>query len=409
MKQLSQTIGFAAGLYRSRLETAYAAHVLHAPLARLETRKGRRDPYAVYRGMREAGPLAQTRRGNWVTVSHRVCSAVLRDRRFGVEPTPGMDLSFLEMNPPDHTRLRRLAQPSFSPKTLPAYQSRIERTVELLLDRAAREQGTFDLVSRFAAPLPISVITDLLGVPDADSSLFADYGAAFAGAIDGIRTLRQAARFQAADAELSALFARLIELRRREPADDVIGRLFTAEGDRRAPGELMPMIYLLLIAGFETTVNLIGTCVLTLLRHPDQWEALCADPERLAPRAVEETLRYDPPVQGTSRVALETLDLEGTAVRAGQTVVTMIAGAGRDPEVYRRPDVFDLEREPEAEHLAFSGGIHYCVGQPLARLEATTAVRMLARSMPRLRLAGRVRLRPSTSIRGPLYLPVRAG
>jgi hypothetical protein len=148
--------------------------------------------------------------------------------------------------------------------------------------------------------------------------------------------------------------------------------------------------------------------VLALLRDRRQWEALCAEPERLAPKAVDEALRYDPPVQGTSRIALEDLELEGRAVRAGQIVVTMIGAVGRDPEVYKDPETFDIEREPEAEHLAFSGGIHYCVGQPLARLEASIALQILAETMPGLCLTGRVRMRPSTAIRGPLRIPVRA-
>ncbi|WP_034271178.1 cytochrome P450 [Actinospica robiniae] len=407
MSQLSQTVRFATGLYRQRLDIAYAAHVHHAPLAQLDTRAGHSDPYAVYRRMRADGPLAPTRKGNWVTVSHRICSAVLRDRRFGVVRDPYLDMSFLGMNPPDHTRLRRLAQPAFSPKTLPAYQTRIERTVEGLLDRAASAPGTFDLVSGFAAPLPITVITDLLGIPDADSGQFAAYGAAVGSALDGIRSLRQARRVQAAAEKLGVVFDRLIDLRRREPGDDLTSRLVAAEGGQVHADELRPLINLLLIAGFETTVNLIGSCVLNLLRHPDQWQALCAEPERLAPQAVEETLRYDPPVQATSRIALEDLELEGTPVHLGQSVVTMIGAAGRDPEVYERPEVFDIERVPEVDHLAFSGGIHYCVGQPLARMEAVIALRLLATRMPSLRVAGRPRLRPATAIRGPLYLPVR--
>ena len=435
MSELSQTIGFAAGLYRQRATIRYQAHVQRIPLSLLETRKGREDPYAVYRRMRGDGALAPTRRGNWVTVSHRVCDAVLRDRRFGVQRDPDVDLSFLATNPPDHTRLRRLAQPAFSPKTLPAYRGRIEETIGQLLDRAiaggsARPDGSggrsggsapsgrlrlrtgrFDLVSGFAAPLPISVITDLLGIPDADSAEFERYGAAVGSALDGITSLRQAARIKDADARLHELFQSVFALRRREPADDLISRLLAAEGDQVDPGELEPLVNLLLIAGFETTLNLIGNCVLALLREPAQWETLCADPDRWAPHAVEEALRYDPPVQGTSRIALQDVELEGVRVRRGQVVVLMIGAAGRDPEVYDRPGVFDIAREPGpgADHLAFGSGIHYCLGRPLALLEATTAVRMLAERLPGLRPAGRVRRRASTTIRGPRYLPVRAG
>lgn len=407
MSRLGQTAGFAAALYAQRARTQYLAHVRHEPLAMLQTRKGLNDPYAIYRLMREQGTLRLTANGNWATASHRVCNAVLRDRKFGVVQDEQLDLSFLGMNPPDHTRLRRLAQPMFSPKTLPAFRARIERTVGELLDRAPAGRGAFDLVSAFAAPLPISVITELLGIPDADSREFSRHGAVVGSALDGIKSLRHAARFQRANAELHTLFEGLFDLRRREPADDLISRLIAAEGDQVKPGELEPMVFLLLIAGFETTVNLIGNCVLALMKNPDQWEALRADPEGMAPKAVEEALRFDPPVQGTSRIALEDTELEGQRVRRGQWVLTMIGAAGRDPEVYERPDVFDIHRETGVEHLAFSSGIHYCVGQPLARMEATIAMQVLAERMPRLRVAGAVRRRRTSTIRGVGRLPVR--
>jgi cytochrome P450 len=407
MSKFSQTAGFATSLYAQRATVMYLAHVKREPLAMLQTRKGLDDPYAIYRLMRQRGTLALTPQGNWSTASHRVCSAALRDRKFGVVQDEQLNLSFLGMNQPDHTRLRRLAQPSFSPKTLPGFRDRIEKTVGRLLDRAAA-RGRFDLVSEFATPLPISVITDLLGIPDADSREFGEHGAVVGSALDGIRSLRQAARFQAANAKLNTLFENLFELRRREPADDLISRLIAAEGDQVRPAELAPMVFLLLIAGFETTVNLIGNCVLALMNNPEQWEALRADPERLAPKAIEEALRYDPPVQGTSRIALEDVELEGQLVRRGQWVVTMIGAAGRDPEVYDRPEAFDIDREDPADHLAFSGGIHYCVGQPLARMELTIAMQMLAERMPTLRLAGPVRRRPTSTIRGLRHLPVSA-
>ena len=412
MSKLSQTAGYAAGLYAQRAAIFYLAHVKREPMAMLYTRKGIDDPYPIYRLMRRNGPLSPTPWGNWSTASHRVCGAVLRDRKFGVVQDEQLGLSFLGMNPPDHTRLRRLAQPAFSPKTLPSFRDRIEKTVGRLLDEASHRSavdGRFDLVSAFAAPLPISVITELLGIPDADSREFGEHGAVVGSTLDGIRSLRHAARFQAADTKLRTLFENLFELRRREPADDLISRLLAAEGDQVHPDELTPMVFLLLIAGFETTVNTIGSCVLALMNNPEQWEALRADPERLAPKAVEEALRYDPPVQNTSRIALEEVELEGKPVRKGQWVLTMIGAAGRDPEVYDRPDVFDIDREAPADHLAFSSGIHYCVGQPLARMELTIAVRLLAERMPKLRLAGPVRRRATATIRGLRQLPVSAG
>jgi cytochrome P450 len=408
MSEVSEAVTFAAGLYRQRITVAYNGHVRRDPLALLRLRQGRADPYPLYERIRAGGTLVPTRLGNWMTTSHRVCGSVLRNRRFGVYAEDGFDGSFLSKDPPDHTRLRRIAQPAFSPKAMAGYRDRIERTVGELLDTAAA-RGHFDLVSALAAPLPIAVITDLLGIPDADADDFARYGAAIGSALDGIKGLRHAAQLQADAVKLQQLIESLFELRRREPADDVISRLVAAEGDQVQPAEMFPLCVLLLIAGFETTVNLIGNSVLALLGHREQWQDLCADPQALAARAVEETLRFDPPVQLTERVALEPLELEGRPIRTGEHVVTLLGGANRDPEVYPEPGTFSIHREAPAEHLAFSSGPHYCLGQPLARLEATITLRMLAERIPGLALAGPVRLRDTMTIRGPLHLPVTAG
>jgi cytochrome P450 len=409
---LGPAVSFAVSLYRQRADLAYHGYVHRDAMALLQLRPGRSDPYAIYERLRAAGTLTPTRLGNWASTSHRVCSTVLRDRRFGVRPLhsprpePGetLNLSFLEMNPPEHTRLRRFASPAFGPKAVAGYRGRIEATIGELLDRA-EATGRFDLVSAFAAPLPIAVITDLLGIPDVDAQAFARYGALIGGALDGIRSLRHAGQVQAADAQLRRLFERLFELRRREPADDIVSQIVAA-GGQVAPAEMLPLCVLLLIAGFETTVNLIGNGVLALLDHPEQWEALRADPHAMAPLVVEEVLRYDPPVQRTGRFALEPLELDGRAVHRDQFVVTLLGGANRDPEAYERPNVFDIHRGDGPDHLAFSSGIHYCLGQPLARLEATLAFAMLAERLPDLRRAGPVRRRNATTIRGPLRLPV---
>jgi hypothetical protein len=411
VRQVTTAARYAAGLYREQVGWAYHAHLGGDPLAQLRTRAGRRDPYPVYERIRADGPMSRTRLGNWMSPSYDVCNRVLRERRFGAStaeaprPTPdAFSLSFLEMNPPDHTRLRRLVTPAFNARRVAAYRPRIEKTVHQLLDDV---DGRFDLVSDFAAPLPIAVISDLLGVPHERADDFARYGATIGSALDGIRSLSHARALMAADAELRQLFGEVFELRRRKPSDDVVSTIVAAEGTQVQPDEMVPLCVLLLIAGFETTVNLISNAVTALLAHPEQWAAVCTDPG-LAAAAVEETLRWDPPVQRTSRVALEDVDLDGYPVHRNQWVVTLIGAANRDPGVYPDPARFDITREQTVEHLAFSGGIHYCLGQALARLEARIALETLATRMPTLRRAGRIVRRDATTIRGPLHLPVSA-
>jgi P450-derived glycosyltransferase activator len=417
-----RAIKFATDLYAQRLSIAYHGYVRRDPMSLMHLAPGRADPYTIYEGLRARGDLVPTRLGNFVSPAHAVCDAVLRDRRFGVRasattgslPTDNqVDMSFLDSDPPDHTRLRRLAQPSFGPKQIAGFRPQVEQTVDKLLAKAL-EAGTFDLVSAFAASLPIAVISDLLGVPDADADRFAEHGAVIGSALDGVRSLRHAGRLLTASRELDDVFVQLLTMRRTllelpgaKPRDDVIGRILTAEGDRIQTSEILPMLRLLLVAGFETTVNLIGNAVNALLDHPSQWRALCDDPAGLAEAAIEETLRWDPPVQRTARCALEDVEAGGRTVRKGQFVVTLIGGANRDPAVWTDAARFDIHRRSEADHLAFSSGIHYCVGAPLARLEATIALRRLAERMPGLRRAGTLRRRSSGLIRGPIHFPVR--
>lgn len=410
MSELTSTVAFITQLYREKAGTAYAGYVRRDPVARLSLRPGRADPYPLYEELRARGTLTPARQGSWATTSHRLCSTVLRDRRFAVampapDQPPDMELSFLGKNPPAHTRLRRIVAPAFSPKAVATYTARIEQVAGALLDQVAAG-AEFDLVSAFAAPLPIAVITALLGVPDSDAATFTRYGVLIGGALDGIRSVRHAVALQAAQTELSQLFENLFALRRAEPRDDVVSHIVAAEGNQVEPQEMVPICYLLLIAGFETTVNLISNAVLALLGQREQWQAMCADPDALAHKAVEETLRYDPPVHLTDRFALEPTELDGQLVRKGQKVLTVLAAANRDPQVYPDPATFDLGRDNPAPHLAFSSGIHYCLGQPLATLEARIALRLLAERLPGLRQAGPVKRRNATIIRGPLSLPV---
>ncbi len=406
-----QATALATQLYGERARGAYDAYVRRDPFIRLRHRPGREDPYPVYEQVRAGGPFFHTRVGNLASVDHAVCQEVLRSRRFGVEPEgasepdEGFDLSFLDRNPPDHTRLRRLAAPAFSPKQVAGYRTTIEKTVDQLLETAPPE---FDLVSRLAAPLPIAVISELLGIPDADEEAFERYGRVIGSALGGLRSIGHVRALVAANADLRRIFEDLFELRRRDPRDDLISRLVAAEGDQIAPAEMVPMCTLLLIAGFETTVNLVGNAVNALLDHPDQWALLRDDPA-LAGGAATETLRWDPPVQRTMRLSFDDTEVAGHRVRRGQVVHVLIGGANRDPAVFGRPADFDIRRRDAAEHLAFSSGIHHCLGRPLAELEATIALERLAIVMPRLRRAGAVRRRNATLIRGPIRLPVSAG
>jgi cytochrome P450 len=413
---LAGALRFATELYLRRFTDFYSRTVWRDPMAQLRGRAGRDDPYPIYERVRARGTVVPTRLGNFLSPSHEVCNLVLRDRRFGVrngervKTADEFDMSFLDMDPPDHTRLRRLAQPFFSPKLMAGYRPRVFSQVDELISAfGSFGDGSFDLVSSFAAPLPIAVITDLLGVPDADAERFSEVGTVIGSALSGIRSLSHAAQLRSADATLRTLFASLFELRRVSPADDVISHLVALSDDQIRPEELRPLCTLLLVAGFETTVNLIGNAVNALLSHPSQWRDLCDDPAGLAGPAIEETLRWDPPVQRTARCALEDLDLDGVRLRRGQFVVTMLAAANRDPAVFSRASTFDIHRTPEADHLAFSSGIHYCVGAPLARMEATIALQRLAECLPGLTRAGALRRRTSGIVRGPLHFPVRAG
>ena len=387
------------------------------PVARWMRPEGKADPYPLYAAVRERG-LVRSRLGPWVTASHAAASAVLRDRRFSSSPhhqpgyrpprhDPHPDL--LTLDPPDHTRIRRLVSGAFTPKAAAALEPWVRAEAGRLLDAAA--PGEFDLIDALAFPLPIAVICHLLGVPAQDQAKFRVWGHEAAATLEP-QTARTARNESfAAQLALTAYLSDLVEKRRADPDGSLLSALIAAEedGDRLTQGELVATALLVLVAGFETTVNLIGNGTVALLSEPGtvQWRALAADPA-LAAGAVEELLRYDSPVQITSRIATEDTAVDGTLIAKGTPVITALGGANRDPAVFTDPDRLDITRPDAGKHLSFSLGIHRCLGAALARLEGRLALEELTRRHPGLQLAAPPVRRPLLVLRGYESVPVRA-
>jgi unspecific monooxygenase len=376
------------------------------------------DPYDQYRRLRAEGPLRRTQPDVWVATSHALCGQVLRDPRFGHRPdgeasvfrSEGLEeerRSFLSLDPPDHTRLRRLVSKAFTARLVERLRPRVAELVDSLL---ADVSGETDLISALAWPLPVAIISELLGVPPEDNSRFKVWSDALARGLDPDFILPPAeiARREKARDEFVDYFRTLADRRRADGGgSDLLSALVAVsdQGDTLTEAELLATCILLLVAGHETTVNLIGNGALALLRHPDQL-AWFRTHEEEAPGAIEELLRYDPPVQLTARNALEDVELAGELIGSGQIVLLLIGAANRDPEVFPEPDRLDLTRTPE-RHLAFGMGIHYCLGAPLARLESRLALTRLFRR--EVTLAGDVSYRDNLILRGPVTLPVRVG
>jgi cytochrome P450 len=387
----------------------------------------RDQPYGVYEELRARGPLVGSSLG-LVTTSHGVASEVLRSDRFGVgwdrSAAPplirwalrfGDELdatgvaeppSMLVVDPPDHTRFRRLVSRAFTPRATAAFEPVVQRTAEALLDALELRSGTVDLVATYAAQLPVLVIADLLGVPGERREDFLRWGAAAAATLDPGLSFR---RYLAAERGLRAMHAFLREhfqRLRREPADDLVSRLVGLPPDEAlTERELHATVMLLLGAGFETTVNLLGNGVVLLDAHPEQREALLTAPEGWD-GAVEEVLRHDSPVQITGRTAKADAVVAGRDVRAGTRVTVLLGAANRDPEVFDDPARFDVARANARDHVAFSAGIHYCVGAGLARLEGVVGLRALTERFPDLRVSGRPVSRELQTLRGFEHLPV---
>lgn len=395
-------------------------------LGRLLDPANRADPYAVYREIRESGPLLLPEGHLVVFSSFAHCDDVLRHPASGsdgtkstlvqrrmadgevVRPlgTPG----FLFLDPPDHTRLRKLVSKAFVPKVVKALEPDIASTVDALLGAAA-ERGSLDVVADLAYPLPVAVICRLLGVPLEDEPEFSRASAILAQALDPFITVTGEApggveeRLRAGQ-WLRDYLGDLVDRRRASPRDDLISGLIAAEeaGDQLTEEEIVATCNLLLIAGHETTVNLIANGMLAMLRQPRRWQALADDPGRVS-AVVEETMRFDPPVQLAMRIAGEDMTVGGVDVPRGDTMMLLLAAAHRDPAAHDDPDVFDPDRGA-IRHLGFGKGPHFCLGAPLARLEASVALSAVAARFPAARLTGEPVYKPNLTLRGMSSLSV---
>jgi cytochrome P450 len=296
-----------------------------------------------------------------------------------------VDTHMLNRDGADHRRLRRLVTKAFTPRMVSELRPRIQEIADALIDAVA-ERGQMEVVDEFAFPLPITVIVELLGIPASDRDRFREWSEAIVTPALGPAELE---RFGAKLDAFVAYLRELFELRRTTPGPDLVSALLQAEegGDTLSEEELFSMVVLLIVAGHETTVSLIGNAVLALLQHPDQLAALAADPA-LAPNAVEELVRYDGPVERTlNRWAATDVELAGQTIRRGESVIVILGSANRDPHRFADADRLELTKEADSRHLAFGRGSHYCLGAPLARLEAEIALTTVLRRLPGLRLA----------------------
>lgn len=376
------------------------------------------DPYPVYDRLRAEDPVHRMEGGRWLLTRYKDCSAVLRNptmssaqRTIDESGEPSLLQAYLSKlmlfsDAPDHTRLRGLVSRSFTPRVVEELRPRITELVDGLLDVAA-EAGELDVISGLGRPLPVVVIAEMLGVPAEDQDRFRTWSEALAHTVDPQMSPETAERAAAAGLEFMEYFYALTEERRQRPRADLVSALVADEdaGDRLSADELVANCILLLIAGHETTTNLIGNGTLALLRNPDELARFRADPG-LAKTAVEELLRYDSPVHLTGRGALEDVEIGGTQVRAGEHVTVLLAAANRDPAAFAEPGRLDLARS-ENKHLAFSSGPHFCLGAALARLEGQIALSSVVTRFPDLALAtDELEWNPTITLRGVQRLQV---
>ncbi len=390
-----------------------------------------RDPYPFYEMLRGLGPVVPDPTGRFLVLDHKLVSAVLRDRRFVTKDLWGGDNAkyaensllarietgmMLHRNPPDHTRLRSLVSRAFTPRMVEGLADSIQRTTDALID-AVVDQGEMDVIADFAYPLPVTVIAEMLGVPPSERSLFRSWSKELTDILSerlkhaGKVPLEVLARGDRLMQSFVDFFGGLAEERRKHPREDLLSALVAAEeqGDKLDADELMSTAILLLVAGHETTMNLLGNGLFALLRHPAERALLENDPS-LASSAVEELLRFDSPVQMTVRDASVDMEIGPVPVPAGAEVIVLLGAANRDPGRYANPDQLDLRR-PDAQPISFGGGIHFCIGAPLARLEGRIGLSTLLRRLPGLSLregvaADELAWNPNITLRGLQSLPV---
>jgi len=379
----------------------------------------RDDPYPFYERFRGPQPLLQVADTIWFAMGHADVTALLRHPKLSTDesrstaekaksaPTDRSH-SLLFMDPPDHTRLRGLVARAFTPRRIEELRSATETIAKELVYGAKVSGPEVDLIETFAYPLPVRVICALLGVPAVDEAMFTEWSRAVARSLDPsvLRSPEVDAKIDAARGELRAYLADLLAARRRVPGNDLLSALAAVDvgGDRITSGEVLALAVLLLVAGHETTVNLIGNGMLALLRAPEQLEHLRQSPELIGP-AVDELLRFDGPVQITQRVVLEDMAAAGCPVKAGDEILLILGAANRDPAVFADPHKLDVTRDAR-RHVAFGGGIHHCLGFALARMEGQIAFQALIDSFSRIELAGTPVRRPTFTLRGLEALPV---
>jgi cytochrome P450 len=378
------------------------------------------DPYPIYARLRDAGPLCRGMPGTWVVTRHAEVAALLHDRRLGSEFPPEyhrvsagagpasefMSGILLYRDPPAHGRLRRLVGHAFAARLVRALERRIGELADELLEQLA-DDAPFDMIGDVASPLPVRVVCELMGIPAADHEtirpLASQLGRAFAAIVP-------ARRREAADAAVLALreyLGALLAERRRAPGDDLLSHMLAAGdgAERLTHEEIVDNAVFSFFAGFETTTNLIGNGCAALLRHPSQLARLYADRSLLA-SAVDELLRYDAPIQGIARVVRSRVEIAGRRIMPGRVLVLLLGSANRDERVFADPDTLDVGRRPN-RHLSFGGGIHYCMGATLSRMEARILFARLLRRFATIELAGEPVRESETCFRAYASLPVR--